>query len=182
MTFSFIKKLLNVIKAHSDKIIEKIKLALVVEKNLGKIASYKSKPKINSSNVRLSKRTYLGKNCHFNGLRIIGGGKVVIGDNFHSGTDIIIITQNHNYNKGEAIPYDSKRIYKDVIIKDNVWIGSRVTILGGIRIGEGAIIQAGSVVAIDIPKYAIAGGHPAEPFDYRDIKHYEKLKKEGKFH
>ena len=51
-----------------------------------------------------------------------------------------------------------------------------------IVVGEGAIIQAGSVVCKDIPAYAIVGGHPAVPFKYRDQKHYEKLKEEGKFH
>ena len=112
---------------------------------------------------------------------IEGGGKKIIGDHFHSGYDILIITQIHNYDEGTKIPYDNKNIYRDVIIQDNVWIGSRVTILGGVTIGEGAVIQAGSVVAQDIPKYAIAGGHPAKPFAYRDIEHYEKLKKERKF-
>ncbi len=48
-------------------------------------------------------------------------------------------------------------------------------------IGEGAIIQAGSVVCKDIPPLAIAGGHPAIPFKYRDKEHYENLKKEKKF-
>ena len=33
----------------------------------------------------------------------------------------------------------------------------------------------------DIPKYAIAGGHPAKPFAYRDKEHFEKLKKDGLF-
>jgi len=68
------------------------------------------------------------------------------------------------------------------LIEDNVWLGHRVIILGGVTIGEGAIIQAGSVVVKDIPKYAIAGGHPAKVFKYRDIKHYNRLKKEKKFH
>jgi len=54
--------------------------------------------------------------------------------------------------------------------------------LGDVTIGEGAIIQAGSVVVNDIPKYTIAGGHPAKVFKYRDAAHYERLKEEGKFH
>ncbi len=78
--------------------------------------------------------------------------------------------------------YDNTIISKDVIIEDNVWLGNRVTILPSVKIGEGAIIQAGSVVVKDVEKYAIAGGHPAKVFKYRDIDHYEKLKKEGKFH
>ena len=67
----------------------------------------------------------------------------------------------------------------DVVIEDNVWLGNRVIVLPGVTIGEGAIIQAGSVVVKDIPKYAIAGGHPAKVFSSRDKDHYEMLKKEG---
>ena len=93
-----------------------------------------------------------------------------------------MITQIHNYDNGNAIPYDNTYILKDINIEDNVWIGDRVLILAGVTIGEGAIIQAGSVVVKNIPKYAIAGGHPAEVFSYRDKDHYEQLKAEGKFH
>ena len=60
-------------------------------------------------------------------------------------------------------------------------MGARVIVLGGVTIGEGAIIQAGSVVVKDIPKYGIAGGHPAKEFKTRDIEHYEKLKSMQKF-
>ena len=129
----------------------------------------------------LSRQTELGNNTNFNGLEINGTGRVVIGDNFHSGIDCLIITQNHNY-EGTEIPYDSTYIVKDVIIEDNVWLGDRVIILGGAKIGEGAIIQAGSVVVKDIPPLAIAGGHPAVPFKYRDREHYEELKSEKRFH
>ena len=106
---------------------------------------------------------------------------VIIGDNFHSGIECMIITDSHNY-EGDAIPYDDTVISRDVVIEDNVWLGNRVIVLPGVTIGEGAIIQAGSVVVKDIPKYAIAGGHPAKVFSSRDNDHYEKLKKEGKFH
>lgn len=135
-----------------------------------------------NNNSYVNPNTRLGRNVNFNGMKIQGQGNVVIGDNFHSGVECMIITSIHNYDNGNAIPYDDSVISKDVIIKDNVWIGNRVIILGGVTINEGAIIQAGSVVVRDIPKYAIAGGHPAEVFKYRDEKHYEKLKSEGKFH
>jgi len=132
--------------------------------------------------TRLSKNTFLGSNVNFNGLIISGEGKVTIGDNFHSGNDCLFISQNHNFDTGEAIPYDKTYIQKEIVIEDNVWLGSRVIVLGGVRIGEGAIIQAGSCVVNDIPKCAIAGGHPAKVFSYRNIEHYEDLKKKGKFH
>ncbi len=126
-------------------------------------------------------KTRLGHNVNFNGLRIIGKGKVEIGDNFHSGMDCVIITDTHNF-RGNKIPYDETYIIKDVIIEDNVWLGHGVIILAGVTIGEGAIIQAGAVVVKDVPKLGIAGGSPAKVFKYRDENHYYTLKSEGKFH
>lgn len=132
--------------------------------------------------VEINDNTFIGDYCHFNGLNIHGKGKVTIGNYFHSGVECLILTQNHNYDNGTQIPYDDTYIYKDVEISDFVWIGSRVTILPGTKIGEGAIIQAGSVVHGEIPPYAIAGGNPAKVFKYRDIEHFKKLKDEKKFH
>ncbi|WP_134015640.1 DapH/DapD/GlmU-related protein [Modicisalibacter xianhensis] len=134
-----------------------------------------------NNKVTVTKNTHLGNNINFNGMSITGGGEVVICDNFHSGPECLIITHFHNFDEGVAIPYDNTYIHKDVFIGDNVWLGSRVIILGGVKIGEGAIIQAGSVVVSDIPDFAVAGGHPATVFKYRDIEHYMKLKMEEKF-
>ena len=103
-------------------------------------------------------KTTLGKNVNFNGMKIGGCGNAVIGDNFHSGPECLIITQNHNY-EGNKLPYDNTYICKDVIIEDNVWLGSRVIVLAGVTIGEGAIIQAGSVVVKNIPKYRASCFH-----------------------
>lgn len=130
----------------------------------------------------LSKNTILGDHINFNGLRIMGDGNIKIGNYFHSGVECLIIAQNHNYDKGEAIPYDKTYIYKDIEIGDFVWLGSRVMILPGTKIGKGAIIQGGSVVHGTIPDYAIAGGNPAKVFKYRDIKHFQELEKAGKFY
>lgn len=131
--------------------------------------------------VRVTRNTYIGEHSNFNGMAISGSGRVIIGSWFHSGKDIHIITDVHNY-EGEAIPYDTADIIKDVMIEDFVWIGSHVIILGGVYIGEGAIIQAGAVVVHDIPSYAIAGGNPATVFKHRDKEHFIRLKEEGKFH
>jgi acetyltransferase-like isoleucine patch superfamily enzyme len=83
---------------------------------------------------------------------------------------------------GDAIPYGNTYIREPITIEDNVWLGARVIVLGGVKIGEGAIIQAGSVVTEDVPACAIAGGHPAKVFKYRDKEHYYKLKQAGRFH
>lgn len=126
--------------------------------------------------------TSIGNYSTFNGLKVHGSGSCIIGNFVQIGTECLIITSNHNFDTGKLIPYDETNINKEVTIDDFVWIGSRVTILPNTHIGEGAIIQAGSVVHGEIPKYAIAGGNPAKVFKYRDIEHFEKLKAEQKFY
>ncbi|MCR5413323.1 MAG: acyltransferase [Kiritimatiellae bacterium] len=132
--------------------------------------------------VSVSRRTVLGESVHFNGARIYGTGDVTFGRYVHSGEGLKIFTRNHNYNGGDAIPYDRTSVVKPVSIGDFAWIGAYVILLPGTKIGEGAIIQAGSVVHGEIPPLAIAGGNPAKVFAWRDREHYESLKAAGKFH
>lgn len=132
--------------------------------------------------TRLTKHCELADNVSFNGCEVHGDGRVFFGKYFHSGVQLLIITRNHNYDTGQHIPYSpDDYIRKDVIIGDFVWVGSRVTILPGTKIGEGAIIQAGAVVHGEIPPCAIVGGNPAKVFMYRDKEHFYKLKEQGKF-
>ena len=128
---------------------------------------------------RLNKSVTVKNNVNLNGMEVQGKGKVIIGNNFHSGKEILLITQNHNWKDAKAIPYDDEYVLTEITIEDNVWIGSRVTILGNTTIGEGSIIQAGSVVVNDIPPLSIAGGHPATVFSKRDEAHYNKCKENG---
>lgn len=131
----------------------------------------------------VTRKTTLGKNVNFNGLKVKGRGQVIIGDNFHSGENCLLMTENHKYDGGNAIPYDSEvGITADIVIEANVWLGDRVIILPGVRIGEGAIIQAGSVVVRDVEPFGIAGGHPAKVFKCRDREAYQALKEKNRFH
>lgn len=63
-------------------------------------------------------------------------------------------------------PFDYDVSAKNTILEHDVWIGMRVIIVGGIKIGTGAIIAAGSVVTKDVPPYAIVGGNPAKIIKY----------------
>ncbi len=123
----------------------------------------------------------LGDHVNFNGCRIIGTGRVEIGSYFHSGMDLVLITEDHNWENAEAIPYDHKRVEKPIVIKDFVWAGHGVTIIGGITIGEGAILAAGSVVVKDVPDMAIVGGNPAKVIKMRNHTRFLALKTAGKF-
>lgn len=145
------------------------------------VGHYDAKPKVNFYS-RFTKNTSLGRNTNFNGLTIRGQGNVVIGDNFHSGKGCLLINSHHQYDSGNAIPYDTEKVLDlPIVIGDNVWLGDRVLVLGGVTIGEGAVIQAGAVVVSDIGDYGVAGGNPAKVFKTRDIAHYEKLKSGNRF-
>ena len=97
-----------------------------------------------------------------------------IGAYFHTGRGLTIFSSNHKYDNDNFIPYDSVSINKPVIIKDFVWLGSNVTIVPGVTIGEG-------VVTRDIPDYAVIGGNPAQIIKYRDIDRFCKLKESKRY-
>ncbi|MBN8282122.1 MAG: acyltransferase [Zoogloea sp.] len=141
---------------------------LQFHKNFGKFS------KINGK-CKLTKKTFLGRNCHFNGIEIEGRGVVRIGNNFHSGKECLIITDVHDYDHGDALPYGKGYLVRNVLIGDNVWLGSRVIILGGVTIGDSAIVQAGAVVTKDVEPLAIVGGSPARKFKERDAGHYYSI-------
>lgn len=132
--------------------------------------------------TKVTPGTRIGDNCNFNGLGIVGDGRVSIGDYFHSGRGVLLMSARHDYENAGKIPYDENYLVEDITIGPFVWLGDRVIVLSGVTIGEGAIIQAGSVVVSDIPPLAIAGGHPARVFKYRDRDRFLKLKSEGRFY
>ena len=55
----------------------------------------------------------------------------------------------------------------DIVVNDDVWIGYGAIILSGVHIGQGAVVAAGSIVAKDIPPYAVVAGNPAKVRRYR---------------
>lgn len=81
---------------------------------------------------------------------------------------IIMMGGNHNHRADwfSLYPFEDKYVDAfqnkgDTLIEDGVWIGMRAMIMPGIRIGEGAIIAANSVVTKDVEPYAIVAGAPA---------------------
>lgn len=57
--------------------------------------------------------------------------------------------------------------FKEIYIGNDVWIGQRAMVMGGVRIGNGAVVGAGAVVTKDVPPYTIVGGVPAKIIRYR---------------
>lgn len=162
------------------RLLAKIKLVYKRRQAFRTVAQYGKRFMINNP-CQFTSNTYIGDYCNFNGMTVMGQGKVVFGDYFHSGPECLIITTSHNY-EGETIPYDTTNIDKDVTIGRCVWFGRRVMVVGNVTIGDGAIIAAGSVVTKDVPRCAIVGGNPAKIIKYRDIDHYNELERKGLFH
>lgn len=80
-------------------------------------------------------------------------------------TNLIFYKKNQIYNKwARPIIFEE---FKKTKIGNDVWIGESVMILGGVTIGDGAVIAARSVVTKDVPPYAIVGGVPAKILKYR---------------
>ena len=97
----------------------------------------------------------LGVNCQLQ-------GEVEIGNYVMMGPDVMIWTRNHFINRLD-VPMCQQGVgeVKKVIIENDVWIGARVIILPGVKIGTGSVVAAGSVVTKDVPSYVIVAGNPA---------------------
>jgi len=85
--------------------------------------------------------------------------KAIIGDRVAFAPRVTLVLQSFpNYSR---IKEFAPTKCADVVIGDDAWIGTGAIILPGIRIGEGAIVGAGSVVTRDVPPRAIVAGVPA---------------------
>ena len=92
---------------------------------------------------------------------IMSADKVEIGDNVMIGPQLIVHTVNHLTERG-ILMINQKTKMAPVKIGNDVWIGSRVTILAGADIGDGSVVAAGSVVTKKVEPYTIVGGVPAK--------------------
>jgi virginiamycin A acetyltransferase len=68
----------------------------------------------------------------------------------------------------KVMPRPGELPYKgDTIVGNDVWIGYQSLVMPGVRIGDGAIVAAQSVVVSDVPPYTVVGGNPAKPIKQR---------------
>lgn len=113
------------------------------------------------SGIKIGDNSGIGVSCSIR-------GPLIIGNNVMMGPEVIVITSNHNFSRID-IPMNLQGSLpqKEVVIGDDVWIGTRAIILPGVKIGNGSIIGAGSIVTRDVPDYAIVGGNPARIIRFR---------------
>lgn len=132
--------------------------------------------------LNFPQRIKIGKKCVFNGqLYINAQGGVSFGEYCHIGKGLTIFSSNHNWRSDSLLPYDSNIILKRVAIGNAVWIGTNVTILPGVTIGDAAIVAAGAVVVKDVESGSVVGGNPAIEVAKRDKELTAKLLTEKRF-
>ena len=111
----------------------------------------------------------LGDNVSINPYACLSG-KVTIGNGVRIASHVSIVGFNHGFDDIETPIHRQPLTSLGIEIGDDVWIGANAVVLDGVKIGRGAVVAAGAVVAKDIPAMAIAGGVPARVLRYRGKK------------
>jgi acetyltransferase-like isoleucine patch superfamily enzyme len=100
----------------------------------------------------------IGEYCNIgNDAFLDGRSGLTIGNRVATGAEVMIYTLQHDIDSPSF-----EAAGGPVVIEDYVYIGPRAIILPNVRIGYGAVVAAGAVVAKDVPPYAVVGGVPAQ--------------------
>lgn len=130
--------------------------------------------------------TTFGENCYANfNFTVLDICPVTIGDNVFFGPNCMLATPVHPFRyqernikyKEDGTAYDDEYA-KPIKIGSNCWLASNVVVIGGVTIGEGCVIGAGSVVTRDIPANSLAAGNPCRVIREITKKDSIKYKKE----
>ena len=107
--------------------------------------------------ISIGEGTSIGDHCILDGRAGLS-----IGSSVNLSTGVWIWTQQHDKDDREF-----KVVGKGVVIEDYVWLGGRVIVLPGVRIGKGAVVASGSIVTKDVPPFAVMAGMPARKVSER---------------
>jgi acetyltransferase-like isoleucine patch superfamily enzyme len=96
------------------------------------------------------------------------GAPVAIGDRTYIGHDVTLLTVDHEIASGKQRCGDPQA--GPITIGSGAWLGSKVIVLPGVTIGDGAVVAAGAVVTRDVPANALVGGVPARVLRELDVE------------
>lgn len=113
--------------------------------------------------VEIQKNAVIGKNCKISSHAFICEG-VCIKDNVFIGHNVSFINDRYPRasNPNGSIKIDSDWEVTKTIVRKGASIGTSVTVLCGVTIGENAIVGAGSLVTKDVPANTVVAGNPAK--------------------
>lgn len=111
----------------------------------------------------------IGDYCSINPYTVLyGHGGLTIGNGVRIAAHTIIIPANHIFQRRDTYIHKQGLTKIGVCIKDDVWIGSGVSVLDGVTIETGCVIGAGSVVTRSTEAYGVYVGNPARRLRNRD--------------
>ena len=117
--------------------------------------------------VVIGEATFVQANCNLNGHK----GSIRIGRNVMIAQQCGLYPYQHRVDDLTRPMAGQGLVTKgDIVIEDDVWLGTGVKVMDGVRIGRGAVVAAGAVVTKEVPPYAIVGGVPARILRFRDKK------------
>ncbi|MBP1839111.1 acyltransferase [Formosa algae] len=156
-------------KNHSLKIGDQFKLGAHARLYVNSDWSFGSAVKIETHCAIFARESgYVGKliigdHSHIGDFTIIDlVNDVVIGSDVAIGPNCTLYTHDHEYKDKNVAAWKGGIVSKPIQIENGAWIGSNVTILPGVVIGERAVIAAGSVVTKSVEAETIVGGIPAK--------------------
>ncbi len=117
----------------------------------------KSKVVAYEGTIKIGEKTEI-----FGGCQIHAHADVKIGSWVIMAGECAIVTTKHLFEDADKKIKEQGQVYCGVTIEDDVWLGFRVTVLPGAKIGKGSVIGAGAVVAGEIPPMSVAVGVPAK--------------------
>ncbi len=120
--------------------------------------------------VSIGAETYIHQNCQL----IVAKNQLKIGARVMIAGYCSFYPHDHGFVPNEPIRIQPLVSKGPIVIGDDAWLGTGVIVLGGVEIGEGAVIGAGSVVTKDVPKNGLAYGVPARVVKMRDDLRKEK--------
>lgn len=107
--------------------------------------------------LQIGAHTVIGPRVQFDAR-----GGITLGDSVNVSGGVQLQTAKHLVDDP-----DFEAIAEPITVGDRAWIGMNATVLGGVTIGEGAVVAAGSVVTKDVPAFTVVGGVPARPLKER---------------
>lgn len=108
----------------------------------------------------------MGANCTINTASVVRG-EITMGHSVRIGAHTSILAFNHTIADPDKEVFRQPITQRGITIGDDVWIGSNVTILDGVTIGDRSVLAAGAVVTKDVPAGAIVAGNPAKVKKWR---------------
>ncbi len=108
--------------------------------------------------LSIGRNTVIGRRC----LLDCRGDGLRLGRNVNVGSQVAFVGAKHDI---QSPTFEA--VWKPIVVEDYAWVSLRATVLGGVTVGEGAVVAAGAVVTSNVEPYTVVAGIPAKQIGER---------------